>query len=394
MDALWTTTTLPGARVDGAETSLRALMAGPEGGAPVVLLHGFPETASVWRHQIAALAAAGYRVIAPTLRGYAGSSRPRGLGPYRLDSLVADVPALADALRLGPCHVVGHDWGGAIAWELAARHPERVRTVTVLNAPRADVLRRAALTSLGQLRRSWYILAFMPPLLGEALLARIGPRRLFQGTSAPGTFGEAELAEAAAAWAEPGAKTAMLAYYRANVLPPASAGLRVKAPALLVWGEADVALGPELIAPTLATCDDARLVRLAGVSHWAPAEAPEAVNAALLGHLDDHGGPDRCIYRIVRAGQDPTAPSPLDLRDGFIHLSARGQLAGTLAAHFAGVEGLSLLAIDPGRLPAGALRWEASRGGRRFPHLYGALPEAAIVARLRPSDAVAGEAGA
>ncbi len=384
MDTPWTTTTLPGAHVAGAETFLRVLLAGPEDGAPVVLLHGFPETATVWRHQIPVLAEAGYRVIAPTLRGYAGSSRPRGLAPYRLDSLIGDVPALAQVLGIGPVHVVGHDWGGAIAWELAARCPEHVRTVTVLNAPRADVLRRAGLSSLGQLKRSWYILAFMPPVLGEALLARIGPRRLFQGTSAPGTFGEAELAEAEAAWAEPGVRTAMLSYYRANLRPPASRALRVAVPALLVWGEADVALGPELIAPTLATCDDARLVRLPGVSHWSPAEAPDAVNAALLEHLGEHGGPDRWVYRIVRPGADPTAPSPLDRRDGFIHLSARGQLAGTLAAHFAGVTDVSLLTIDPGRLPPGALRWEASRGGRRFPHLYSALPQGAIVGTLDP----------
>jgi uncharacterized protein (DUF952 family) len=107
-----------------------------------------------------------------------------------------------------------------------------------------------------------------------------------------------------------------------------------------------------------------------------PEPAERTVTSSLAG--------DALVYRILRPGQDRLAPSPLDARDGFIHLSARGQVAGTLAAHFAGVEGVELLAIDAARLARGALRWEVSRGGDRFPHLYGPLPETAIVAVLRP----------
>lgn len=245
---------------------------------------------------------------------------------------------------------------------------------------------RAVRRSLPQLKRSWYILAFQPPLLGEAWLRALGPRRLLRSTSAPGTFTDADLAVYAKAWAEPGALTAMLNYYRANLLhPPSSAKARITTPTLILWGTNDLALGTELIAPTMDTCDNAELIELHGVSHWSPAEAAPAFNAALLAHLEVHGGVDPLVYKLMPAEVWASTPKPWvgsddDLRDGFIHLSARAQVPGTLKAHFAEAGELVALAVDPVRLPAGALRWEKSRSGKRFPHLYAPLSLDAVVA--------------
>jgi pimeloyl-ACP methyl ester carboxylesterase/uncharacterized protein (DUF952 family) len=380
-----TTKTYPGATLpDGSRVMLRTIVDGPERATPVVLLHGFPETSHAFRHQLPALAAAGYRAIAPDLRGYGFSSRPRGLAHYAIDALVADIAALIDAVG-APAHVVGHDWGGALAWELAAAHPSKVRTVTVLNCPRAAVLSRALTRSADQLRRSWYIVAFQVPGLGEALLCGLGARRFFAAQGQSGTFTSEDIDTYDLAWRQPGAITAMLSYYRASLLYPASSRrLRVGPPALLLWGMADAALGEALITPTLETCDDVRLVKLPGVSHWSPAEAAEIVNVEILSHLEVHGGPDPFIYKVLSEGAwsalpDPWVGSADDLRDGFVHLSAGTQVRGTIRTHFADAPELVVLAVDPARLPPGALRWEPSRSGKRFPHLYGPLPKNAVV---------------
>jgi|GEM_PF-176661 len=377
---------VPGASApDGNPTTLHVVFAGPPAGTPVLLLHGFPECWYGWRHQIEALAKSGFRVIAPDLRGYHRSSRPKALAAYRIDALVEDVRVLLTNLGITTCHLVGHDWGAAIAWEVAATYPDVIRTLTIANSPRAHVLLAVVRRSLRQLRRSWYILMFQAPLLGEGFLMAVGAKRLFQGSSAPGTFTEADIAVYEEAWARPGALTAMLNYYRANrVVRPRSALTRIRPPTLVLWGMNDAALGTELIGPTLAECDDGRVVELPGVSHWSPAEGAPTFNAALLGHLAAHGGTDPLVYKLVPANMWAAAPKPWvgsadDVRDGFVHLSARGQVTGTLAAHFVGAGDLMALGLDPGRLPAGALRWEESRGGKRFPHLYAPVTEHAVV---------------
>jgi pimeloyl-ACP methyl ester carboxylesterase/uncharacterized protein (DUF952 family) len=370
---------------DGTRITLHVALAGPPDGTPVILLHGFPELWRGWVHQIPALARAGYRVIAPDMRGYNLSSKPPARDAYHVDSLVHDIPALADALGLGPFHLVGHDWGGAVAWEVVASFPERIRTLTILNCPRVHVLLNMAKRSWAQIRRSWYILAFQPPVLGERLLLKIGPQRLFRGSSRRGTFDHEDIEAHGTAWKQPGAATAMLNYYRANLLrQPASRDRRIKPPTLVLWGLADQALGPELVPPTMAECDDGRLVELPGVSHWSPAEAAPQVNTELLAHLARHGGPDPYVYKLVErsvwdAAPDPWPGSTDDLRDGFVHLSSRAQVAATRAKWFAGATELLALAIDPHRLPPGALRWEANRRDERFPHLYAFLPRNAAV---------------
>lgn len=370
------------ATADG-DLHLHVTEAGPADGTPVLLLHGFPEWWYGWRRVIPALARTGYRVIVPDQRGYAGSDRPRHAAAYALPNLVADMVAVIDQLGSGRVHLVGHDWGGAVAWALATAHPDRVRTLTVVNCPHPRVLRRALGRDLEQTRRSWYMGLFQLPWLPERLLSHGAAERALRDTSAPGTFSDDELAlYRQHAWATPKHLHGPLGWYRAarfGGFPPG----RVNVPTVLVWGTADHALGTSLCAPSLERCDDARLVPIEGCSHWVPAERPDALLSTLQQHFGDHGGVDPFVYKIVpravwEAAGVVWSGSADDLRDGFVHLSAADQVAGTRDKHFAGQDDLLCLTVDPSQLPPCGLRWEVSRGGRRFPHLYGGLPRAAV----------------
>jgi pimeloyl-ACP methyl ester carboxylesterase/uncharacterized protein (DUF952 family) len=373
------------ARVAVGEVTLHVVEAGPADAAPVLLLHGFPECWFAWRHQIPALAQAGYRVLVPDQRGYAESDKPAGVAAYALPRLIGDVLGLLDALNVRrPVHLVGHDWGGAVAWATATGHPERVRSLTVLNCPHPKVLKRALSSDPAQAARSWYMGLFQLPWLPERLLSGGRAAAALRDTSAPGTFSASELAYyQATAWATPEHLRGPVSWYRAaryGGFPPG----KVTVPTRLLWGTADQALGTSLIEPTLARCDDAHVMPLEGVSHWGTAEAPDLVNQHLQGWLLDHGGPDPFVYKIApRAAWDAAGDawdgSADDRRDGFVHLSSAHQVQGTLDRYFAGQPGLVRLAVDPALLPPRALRFEASRAGMRFPHLYGPLPRAAVV---------------
>lgn len=363
--------------------SLHVALAGPPDGAPVILLHGFPEFWVGWRHQIPALARAGYRVIVPDQRGYAASDKPDGWRPYRVQHLVDDVVGLQDALCGGaPTHIVGHDWGGGVAWVTAMVRPDRVRTLSVLNCPRPRVLQRCLWSNPRQLAKSWYMLFFQLPWLPERRLAGGWVEAIFRGSARPGTFTDDEIATYARAADVPSMRAA-LGWYRAALRDPGPDG-PIRAPTLLLWGNDDRALGAELAEPSLQTAADSRLAWLHGGTHWVQHDRAERVNAELLAHLGAHGGPDPLVYKIApsatwAAVDDAWEGAPIDRTDGFVHLSAAHQVQGTLDKHFVGQGGLLLLGVDPARLPPGALRWEVSRGGARFPHLYGRLPRSAVV---------------
>lgn len=269
---------------------LHVLEAGPPEGDPVVLLHGFPELSYGWRKQIGPLAEAGYRVIAPDQRGYNLSDKPRGLSAYRLDKLAADIVGLIDEAGHEKATVVGHDWGAAVAWWVAITHPGRVRALAVLNVPHPVVMRRHLLASREQRRRSRYMLFFQLPWLPERRLASDDYRMLaaaLERTSRPGTFTDDEVAHYRAAWAQPGALSGMLAWYRAALRRPPQrpASIRVAVPALVIWGAQDRFLGEEMVAPSLALCDCGRAEVIRDATHWVQHEEPERVNALLLEHL-------------------------------------------------------------------------------------------------------------
>ena len=257
-------------------------------GPPVLLLHGFPEFWWEWRHQIPALAQGGFRAVAPDLRGYNLSEKPRGVGAYRIQNLVNDVAALIRTLGVERAHVVGHDWGGLVAWWLAMTQPERVHKLAIINAPHPRAFRREIRTP-DQMMRSWYAAAFQVPVLPEAAFRANGfalLERIFRATSVrPGAFTDDDLRRYREAAARPGAITAMINYYRAAARYPNPPVSVIPHPTLLIWGENDQALTLRLTEGLEPWVPGIRVERIPGVSHWVPAEAPARVNELLAGFL-------------------------------------------------------------------------------------------------------------
>lgn len=253
-----------------------------------LFLHGFPELHFSWRHQMPLLASLGYRVWAPNQRGYGGSSQPAGVASYAMHNLAADVAALFAASGATKLTLIAHDWGGAVAWFVAINQVVPIERLVVMNLPHPYCF-AAALKHGPQRRRSWYIAFFQLPWLPERWLARNGAaaiRKAFRGMAVDkARFPDAVLDVYAAAALRPGALTAMVNWYRAAVrfrdrMRVANGG-RVAVPTLIVWGEADTALGLETLDGTERYVADLTIRRLPSVSHWVQQEAPEAVNAIL-----------------------------------------------------------------------------------------------------------------
>lgn len=265
------------------------------GDAVAILLHGFPENRSSWRHQMQPIADLGWRVVAPDMRGYGDSSRPLALADYRINHLVDDVAALFDACGAKRRLLIGHDWGAAVAWAFAIGKAQPLEGLVVMNVPHPSVFRDVLRGSWAQRRRSWYIAFFQLPRVPEAALTARGAAiigRMFSDMAVDKTaFPRSVLQGYRTAALKPGAMTAMLNYYRANLrsLPPAGAVPMVETPTLMIWGEEDVALGIELTEGYRPFVADFTLRRLPGVSHWVQQEAPGRVNAALADWLHAKG---------------------------------------------------------------------------------------------------------
>ncbi|KAB1080131.1 alpha/beta fold hydrolase [Methylobacterium soli] len=249
-------------------------------------LHGFPESRFSWRHQLPALADLGWHAVAPDMRGYGDSARPQGRAAYRMEHLVADAEGLFDALGARRRLLVGHDWGALVAWSFAIER-RRLDGLVVMNVPHPEVFRRVLRRSWRQRLRSLYVAFFQIPRLPEWALTRDGAvavgRAFTRMAVDKSAFPESVLAHYRENALKPGAMTAMLAYYRANLrgLLAARAMPVIEVPVLMVWGEADTALGVELTEGYDALVRDFTLRRLPGISHWVQQEAPEAVNAIL-----------------------------------------------------------------------------------------------------------------
>lgn len=273
-------------QVNGVE--LEAIGAGPPDADLVILLHGFPESGDAWERQVPALVDAGLRVLAPHQRGYAGSSKPAGLGAYRMGVLAKDVVALADAVGAQTFSLVGHDWGAAVAWHVATVHPQRVQRMAILNGPHPGTVGLHAMGHPTQLLRSWYIGAFQLPMLPEAVLrandfALLG--KAISATAWPGAIPPHLLERYRSQWAQPGALTAMLNWYRAIPFDLPTPMVRVHVPVTVVWGELDRFLERGLADAQVALSSKGTLVPLPTATHWLHHEEPEAVNAALVGAL-------------------------------------------------------------------------------------------------------------
>jgi pimeloyl-ACP methyl ester carboxylesterase len=261
-------------------------------GPLVLLLHGFPQFWYQWRHQIPALVEAGFRVVAPDMRGYNLSDKPHGVRAYRIELLARDVKRLILACGERTASVVGHDWGAIVAWTVAMRYPGRVGKLAILNVPHpARFL--DGLLSPGQLLRSSYVFFFQIPRLPEEVI-RAGDFALLRfvlrrDPVRPGTFTTEDIERYIEAMAQPGALTATLNYYRALLRNPQETRVllrRIEAPVLVIWGERDRFLSQRLAEPPrLWVPNLLRVERLPDASHWVAEDRPLEVNTLLLDFL-------------------------------------------------------------------------------------------------------------
>lgn len=262
---------------------------GPADGPLVVLLHGFPDFWLAWRYQFAPLAAAGFRVVAPDLRGYNRSSKPEAVEEYSLDAVVGDVASLIATLSPAApaAGVVGHDWGASVAWSFAHRQPSLAQRLAILNVPHPQVFTQMITSSLTQLRKSWYVLAFQVPVLPEAMFAASDYRMLRQlFAEDPKQPVPPDVVEQyVTAFSRPGAITAAINYYRAAVRGLWGGVGRIALPTLVLWGEQDPYLDASMAAPPAGLVPRVRVVRFPAASHWLPWDERQGVADELVAFL-------------------------------------------------------------------------------------------------------------
>lgn len=270
--------------VGGAE--LTVAEHGPEDGTVVLMIHGFPDSARLWRNQVPVLAQAGYRVLAPDVKGYGNSDKPIAVAEYAIARLADDMIAILDDAGIDRAHVVGHDWGAAIAWYLAIARPNRVRTLTALSVGHPSAFQGAG---LGQLEKSWYMLLFQFEGVAEQWLSQNDWQGMRQWMGRHPEFDH---------WVEdlsrPGALTAALAPYRANMGPerlvsPPLQLPSVESPVMGVWSTRDLALvEAQMTGSSEFVAGEWRYERIEGASHWIPLDAPGELNALVLDWLNGH----------------------------------------------------------------------------------------------------------
>jgi pimeloyl-ACP methyl ester carboxylesterase len=253
-------------------------------GPPVLLLHGFPDTHIVWRKQVSVLAAAGYRVLAPDLRGYGRSDAPGGVHDYTLEKLRGDVLGLLDALKIDKVRLVGHDWGGLIGWQLAALAPQRIERLVALSTGHPSAIARAGIV---QHLRMTYVLGFILPGIAEQMLRAGDWFMMRQFTGEPGQADHWKRDLSA-----PGRLSAALNYYRANVgLALPKSYPRVRVPVMGIWSDGDPALGEKQMRDSARYVDaEFRFERIHDADHWLQLTAHAQVNRLLLDFLggDSH----------------------------------------------------------------------------------------------------------
>ncbi|KAB7738633.1 alpha/beta fold hydrolase [Parvibaculum sedimenti] len=263
-----------------------------------LFLHGFPENKFSWRHQLPLLAELGYTAWAPNLRGYGGTTRPKGVDAYRMEHLTADVAALIDAARArgvtGPVTLIAHDWGGAIGWAFALSGARPLERFIVMNLPHPALFMKG-LKTWAQIKRSWYVFFFQLPWLPEKIFTANRAQAVaqaFRGMAVDKSrFPDSVLEQYRKTAMLPGAMTAMINYYRAAFRNRSGTGAltnppQLKTPTLMIWGEEDSALGRELTYGTEKLVKDFTIRYLPQVSHWVQQEAPEAVNAMLRAWIE------------------------------------------------------------------------------------------------------------
>jgi pimeloyl-ACP methyl ester carboxylesterase len=254
---------------------------GPPDGEPVLLLHGFPQHSGEWDDVVPALHDTGLRTYALDQRGYSPGARPPAVADYRIAECVADALAVLDALRVDSAHVVGHDWGALVAWQLAARHPDRVRTLTAVSVPHPAAMAHAMATDADQRERSSYIGLFRQEGKAERVLLADDAAALRGMLS-----GCVRVEEYVVPMQAPGALTAALNWYRAMSRAELGGVGPVPVPTTYVWSDRDLAVGAVAAKACGANVTgEYTFVPLAGVSHWIPDEAPQALADAVLARV-------------------------------------------------------------------------------------------------------------
>jgi len=257
---------------------------GPLDGPVVLALHGFPQTSASWAGVTPLLTAAGYRVLAPDQRGYSPQARPQAVTAYTMGHLCGDALALADAAGADRFHVLGHDWGAAVGWALAASRPERVQTLTAVSVPHPAAFVRSLLGT--QALRSWYMAFFQLPVLPELLFRAwqgVGVRPLLRAIAHPDPDAAVRLLS------DRRTATGAVNWYRALRKPADLSVGPVRVPTLYVWSDGDVALGRRAAEDTAAWVRGPyRFEVLSGASHWIPEEHPAELGALVLAHLATH----------------------------------------------------------------------------------------------------------
>lgn len=280
-------------RVSANQASIHVAMTKPGPKGVIVLLHGFPQTHWCFRHVIQPLAEAGYQVIAPDLRGYGKSTK---VGPFDIGTLAADIVGVLDALNIDKATVVGHDWGGATAWQIAAYYPARCERLVIVNSPHPVVFQKALTSSLRQLRRSWYMFFFQLPWLPERLLAHndgaLVPRMLRAASKRRGHLSDDEVQPYRAALSRADDVSPALGVYRAiprqalEMMRGGKTFPRVETKTLIVWGKKDPALDFDVLVPATARyVKDLTVETLDGVGHFVPDEAPAELAQHILRFL-------------------------------------------------------------------------------------------------------------
>ena len=280
--------------------TLNLALAGDPSAPPVIMLHGFPESHRTWR-EIAPRLSDTFRLVMPDQRGFAGSDRPQQVSAYRADTVTDDIFALADAVNIEKFALVGHDWGGAIAWGAALRNNPRLSRLAIINAPHPVVFQKSLIESAEQRAASQYINVFRLPGF-EKMVERMGYEKFFEksfgGHVDLALIPESEKRQYIAEWSQPGAMTAMLNWYRASrlLVPPSTATVpipdwvlgafpKVRVPTLVVWGMRDKALLPIQLDGLDALVEHLEIIRLPEAGHFAPWETPDPVADALRGFL-------------------------------------------------------------------------------------------------------------
>ncbi|AIG77042.1 Hypothetical protein AJAP_20915 [Amycolatopsis japonica] len=278
--------------VDVDDVLLHVETDGPDGGPAALFLHGWPDLWFTFEPQMTALAEQGYRVLAPDQRGYGLSSKPATVADYAMPELVEDIVLLIERQDAAPVHLVGHDWGGAVAWAVAIERPDLVRSLTIVNCPHPQVFADSLRRKPSQLLRSWYMVAFQIPGLAEAILGARKGALLAAMLEHGAHLDDADLDRHRAVWRHPGTIQRPLFWYRAmfrsmltsfRAKDPAT----VRVPTQIIWGRRDGALGKHLAEPSAARCEQAELHWL-DTRHWPHRERPRHVTELLSAWFARH----------------------------------------------------------------------------------------------------------